>query len=193
MRRASERRCLLSDKRRILGPSEQPMPLRGRGSSPCRRESSVEQLTAGRGAAGADAAAQSPPTAASPLLGISRRGALGRRTGQAATSAAGESPGKALLGPFRRSRVILDAQPAGQPIGLRGWRWGSGLGAGIRCVGAAQASGGEAVVAQGMGGGGMVSLGKDEVKGNESRRLRRVWSSGWVWLVWSVSSDGRSA
>jgi hypothetical protein len=36
------------------------------------------------------------------------------------------------------------------------------------------ATGGEAVVAQGMGGGGMVSLGKDEVKGNESRRLYSV-------------------
>jgi hypothetical protein len=153
VRRGNERRCLLSDSRRmIFGPSEQQTPVRGRGSSPCRREASVEQLTAGRGAAGADAAAQSPPAVASPLLGISRRGALGRRTGQAATSAAGESPGEPQPKPFRQIRVILDAQPVGQPIGLRGWRWGSGVGARIRWVGAAQVSVSEAMVAQRVGG-----------------------------------------
>jgi hypothetical protein len=112
-RRSSGRRCT----------GEGVVDAEGRPpSSSCGRK--------GGGAAGADAAAQSPPAAASPLLGISRRG----RTGQAATSAAGESPGKAQLGPFRWSRVILDAQPAGQPIGLRGWRWGSGLGSGIWCA-----------------------------------------------------------
>jgi hypothetical protein len=48
-----------------------------------------------------------------------------------------------------------------------------------------------------MGGGGMVSLGKDEVKGKESRRLCSVGSHiGWVAGFWSgrpraVSSDGR--
>jgi hypothetical protein len=36
------------------------------------------------------------------------------RTGQSATSAAAESSGEAQPRPFRRSRVVLDAQPAGR-------------------------------------------------------------------------------
>jgi hypothetical protein len=123
VRRGNERRCLLSDSRRmIFGPSEQRTPLHRRGSSRCRREASVEQLRPeGRRSRRSRRGCAIPSAAATPLLGISRRGALGRRTGQAATSAAGESPGEPQPKPFRQIRVILDAQPAGQPIGLPGW------------------------------------------------------------------------
>jgi hypothetical protein len=173
VRRGNERRCLLSDSRRmIFGPSEQRTPLHRRGSSRCRRETSIEQLrTEGRRSRRSRRGCAIPSRCCfAPARDFKTGTHWGRRTGQAATSAAGESPGKAQLGPFRRSHVILDAQPAGQPIGLRGWRWGSGLGARIRWVGAAQASGGEAVVAQGMGGSGN-GLGKDEVKGNRGDRV----------------------
>jgi hypothetical protein len=81
MRRAKERRCLLWDTRRILGPSEQRQQSVQKGG--LRRAADGRK---GGGAAGADSAAQSPPAAASPLplLGIWRRGrtGAGRNQGQ---------------------------------------------------------------------------------------------------------------
>jgi hypothetical protein len=75
----------------------------------------VKQLTACR-----TAAAQSPPAAASCLLGFLDGAhwgckAKGRRTG--VTPAAGESSAESQPGPFRRSRVVLDSQPR---VGLYG-------------------------------------------------------------------------
>jgi hypothetical protein len=138
----------------------------------------IKQLTACR-----TAAAQSPPTAASRLLGFLDGAhwgwkARGRRTG--ATPAAGIIR-RVPAGAVRRSRVVLDAQPQVGLYGIVDGDAGKRRWSGIRWVGHSAgerrpASGGDVVVAQG-GVGGAASPGSREGwrKGIEEAASVLVW------------------